>query len=128
MRLTAPIAAGDLIDRITILEIKTARIADPAKLANVRAELAALEEIGRAQLPASPALAGLKAELREVNEALWEIEDRLRELERRRSFDSDFVEAARSVYRHNDRRAAIKRAINREVGSDIVEEKSYAPY
>lgn len=128
MRLTAPIAAGDLIDRITILEIKSDRIADPVKLVNIRAELAALDAIREARLPTGGDLAALKGDLRAVNEALWEVEDRLRDLERGRDFGQAFVDAARSVYRHNDRRAALKRAINEAVGSDIVEEKSYAPY
>ncbi len=121
-------APGELIDKITILEIKTERIGDAAKLANVRTELDVLNRTRDGALPASGELDKLTAELRAVNATLWEVEDRIRECERERDFGGRFVELARSVYRHNDRRAALKRRINELLGSRLVEEKSYAPY
>ena len=126
MHLTAPISPGEFLDKLTILEIKTERIADPAKVANVRREL----ELLRAGWAASPAAAAtditsLVAELKRVNETLWEIEDRIRLKEAASVFDGEFVELARAVYRTNDRRAEVKRAINLALSSDLIEEKSY---
>jgi hypothetical protein len=117
-----------LIDKITILEIKSARIEDLAKLANVHTELALLAATRDCCLLASDALAGLTTELRTVNEALWEVEDALRLCERDGDFGPRFVELARSVYRHNDRRASLKRRINDLLGSRLVEEKDYAAH
>ncbi|MGE5502006.1 MAG: DUF6165 family protein [Ignavibacteriales bacterium] len=128
MSIMAPISAGELVDKITILRVKAARIGDPAKEANVRKELAMLEAIAAQALPASPEIERLTGELAEVNAALWDIEDGKRDCERRQDFGDRFVALARSVYIENDRRAAIKRAINEAAGSDIVEEKSYRPY
>ena len=128
MSIMAPISAGELVDKITILRNKARRIGDPAKEANVRRELALLEAIADQALPKSPELERLTAELAEVNIALWDIEDGKRDCERRGDFGDRFVQLARSVYVENDRRAAIKRAINEAAGSDIVEEKSYKPY
>ncbi len=126
--LHVPISPVEFLDKLTILEIKSARIADPSKLANVRREL----ELLRATWAASPLAArdvtALVADLRAVNEALWEVEDRLRDLEAGKRFDAEFVEQARAVYRHNDRRAAIKRELNVALGSDLIEEKSYKSY
>jgi hypothetical protein len=122
------VPAGELIDKITILEIKARRIADPEKLRHVGAELAALAAVRDTGLPASAELAALAAQLTAVNEALWQVEDDLRDCERRQDFGPRFVELARSVYRHNDRRAALKRAVNDLLGSRLVEEKSYTPY
>ena len=122
------VAPGELIDKITILAIKSERLADADKLRNVRAERATLEAARDASLPASPALAALTAELKKVNEALWEVEDDIRICERGGDFGPRFVALARSVYRHNDRRAALKRRINDLLGSRLVEEKGYAPY
>jgi hypothetical protein len=121
-------APGEFLDKLTILEIKSERIAEPVKLANVRREL----EMLRATWAASP-LAGrdvskLVADLKRVNETLWEIEDRIRRKEAERAFDADFIELARSVYRTNDRRAAIKRELNVALGSELLEEKSYTEY
>jgi tetratricopeptide (TPR) repeat protein len=121
-------APGELIDKITILEIKRERIKDAAKLANVRTELDVLNRTRDGALPSSGELERLTAELRSVNEALWELEDRIRECEREGDFGDRFVELARSVYKNNDRRAALKRSINELLGSRLVEEKSYAPY
>jgi hypothetical protein len=125
---TVDVSPGELLDKITILEIKSRRIADPAKLRNVAAELKALEEARRQALPQTPELAALTAELRAVNEALWEIEDDIRRCERDGDFGPRFVELARSVYRTNDRRAALKRRVNDLLGARVVEEKSYADY
>jgi hypothetical protein len=128
MLLDVQTAPGEFLDRLTILEIKSERIPDPAKLANVRREL----ELMRATWAASPLaardVAGPVAELKRVNEALWEIEDRIRRCEAERRFDAEFIELARSVYRTNDRRAAIKRGLNLALGSEILEEKSYTDY
>lgn len=126
--LAVPIAPGELVDKVTILRIKAERIADPEKLRHVRRELEALEAARERLDDGSEALARLTAELKEVNEALWEVEDALRELERAGDFGPRFVELARSVYHRNDRRAALKRQVNELLGSEIVEEKSYAPY
>jgi hypothetical protein len=128
MSIMAPISAGELVDKITILRVKAARIGDAAKEANVRKELALLEATAAQALPASAEIARLTAELAEVNGALWDIEDGKRDCERRRDFGERFVKLARAVYIENDRRAAIKRAINEAAGSDIVEEKSYDAY
>jgi hypothetical protein len=128
MMLNVPTSPGEFLDKLTILEIKSERIADPAKLANVRREL----ELMRAAWAASPLAArdvtALVAGLRAANETLWEIEDRLRACEAEQRFDAEFVELARTVYHTNDRRAAIKRQLNLQLGSDLLEEKSYRPY
>lgn len=124
-QLLAPIAIGELIDKITILEIKAERIADPAKLHNVTTELAALEDIRRAAGLDIPQMAAHARELKALNAALWDIEDDIRELEAAGDFGDRFVALARSVYLTNDRRADAKRRINAAFGSAIVEEKSY---
>ena len=128
MSIMAPISAGELVDKITILRNKADRIGDPAKEANVRKELAMLEALADEALPKTPEIERLTAELSQVNIALWDIEDGKRDCERRGDFGDRFVQLARSVYVENDRRAAIKRAINEAAGSDIVEEKSYGAY
>lgn len=128
MPILAPVSWGELLDKITILEIKDRRIADAAKRANVRRELDALNaEVARhGTLPEGTA--ALMDELRAVNEALWDIEDEVRDCERRQDFGPRFVELARGVYHSNDRRAAVKRRLNDLLGSELVEEKSYQPY
>ena len=122
------ISPGELLDKITILRIKSTRMSDPEKLANVRLELQALEETWHG----SPyAKSGIEADvnaLLEVNERLWVIEDDIRDKERAKAFDAEFIRLARAVYFENDERAAIKRRINLKLGSSIVEEKSYAEY
>ncbi len=128
MLLNVPTSPGEFLDKLTILEIKSERIADAAKLANVRREL----EQFRAAWAGSP-LAGrdvsrLLADLKAVNVTLWEIEDGIRRHEAERRFDEAFVELARAVYRNNDRRAALKRELNLALGSDLLEEKSYTAY
>jgi len=128
MSLLIPVSAGELIDKITILRVKAERIGDPAKEANVRKELALLEDICVQTIGAVAGLDPLTAELFAVNAALWDIEDGKRDCERRQDFGPAFIALARSVYIENDRRAAIKRRINDLTGSEIVEEKSYQPY
>ena len=119
-------APGELIDKITILEIKAERIQDPGKLANVRHELRLLTAARDRSVPPSAELDALTAELRRVNLALWDVEDALRDCERDEQFGAEFIRLARSVYKHNDRRAAYKRKINELLGSAILEEKSYS--
>jgi hypothetical protein len=123
-----PISPGELLDKITILRIKSARMSDAAKLANVRHELRLLEQTWAGAVPAGVDLAAEERALQEVNERLWDVEDRLRDLEAVRRFDEDFTGLARAVYFNNDERAAIKKRINTQLGSALVEEKSYRPY
>ena len=123
-----PISFGELIDKITILELKAERIADPQKVANIRTELDLLS-VARARFAVTDdATAPLHAELKRINAALWDIEDRIRDCERAKTFGPEFVELARSVYQTNDRRATLKRRISELAGSAIVEEKSYRDY
>ena len=124
----AEISVGELIDKITILEIKRTHNTDPEKRRNIETELETLSATRDGSVPASDELARLSAELKSVNEALWVIEDDIRGLERAGDFGARFVELARSVYITNDRRAALKREINSLSGSRIVEEKLYASY
>ncbi|MBL8570298.1 MAG: hypothetical protein JNK84_14610 [Phreatobacter sp.] len=124
--LMVPASAGELIDKITILRIKSERISDSAKLANVRKELVALEQVLSAHFPAAGAdLRASILELQAINERLWTIEDDIRDCERMGDFGASFVALARAVYLTNDERARVKRAINTAVGSAFVEEKSY---
>ncbi|HEY2416305.1 MAG TPA: DUF6165 family protein [Steroidobacteraceae bacterium] len=123
-----PVSPGELLDKITILRIKCARIADPAKLVNVRLELSRLELSRQESVPGDAGIAAEEAALERVNSELWDIEDRIREHEAQRRFDADFIALARSVYRRNDERAAIKRRINIKLDSTLVEEKSYRQY
>jgi hypothetical protein len=121
------VAPGELIDKITILEIKAERISDDEKRANVRVELAALIESRDRAIVGSDELEALASELRSVNETLWEVEDAIRDCEREGDFGERFVTLARSVYQTNDLRAELKRRINLLLGSALLEEKSYAP-
>jgi hypothetical protein len=123
-----PISPGELIDKITILQIKSERITDPGKLANVRTELSLLEATWQGSGHATQLIAGDWAALKSINQKLWVIEDDIRDLERARTFDARFIELARAVYITNDERARLKRSINTQLGSRIVEEKSYAAY
>jgi hypothetical protein len=120
-----PVSWGELLDKVTILEIKRARIVRPEARANVEKEHGRLRAIARAAL-ARTEIAPLLEALRQVNENLWEIEDAIRLEETRERFDGEFIRLARSVYQRNDERAAIKRQINAVLGSELVEEKSYA--
>ena len=124
MEITVPVSAGELIDKIGILRLKVSRV-PPARVENVRNELVRLEAIAERLLPRSPALDRLITELDGVNAVLWDLEDGVRGHERRGEFGAEFVELARQSYRQNDVRAVVKRRINDEVGSEIVEEKSY---
>ena len=127
--LLVPISPGELIDKITILEIKSSRMSDEAKLHNVRTELTLLNETWTASAFSRQADIGAEwAGLREVNGQLWDIEDEIRDKERAGEFDARFIELARAVYVTNDERAAIKRRINTRLGSVLVEEKSYKEY
>lgn len=126
--ISVPVSFGELIDKITILEIKSARIGDAAKLANVRDELAMLNATWAQNPAAQTDIADVRARLKAVNEALWDIEDRIRLQEKVHAFDAQFIALARSVYVRNDERAAVKREINRKLGSRLVEEKSYEGY
>jgi Family of unknown function (DUF6165) len=126
--IVVPISPGEMIDKITILQIKSARMKDAAKLVNVRVELGLLEETWRSSPFAAHDVASEWKRLREINEKLWDIEDDIRDLERARTFDQKFIELARAVYVTNDERAAVKREINTKLGSKIIEEKSYAKY
>ncbi len=122
------ISPGELIDRITILEIKSARLTGEAKRANIGVELSELTAARQAAVPPSARLTALTGELKEVNEALWDIEDDIRALEAAGDFGPAFIELARTVYKTNDRRSAIKRKINELLGSRLIDEKSYTPY
>lgn len=123
-----PTAPGELVDKLTILRLKAEKIADAAKLANVRREQAALQETADAHLPPSDRLAALWDQLYAINARLWVIEDDIRDCERAGDFGPRFIDLARAVYRVNDERASVKKAINLHLGSRIVEEKSYADY
>lgn len=123
-----PVSPGEVLDKITILRIKAARISDAAKLANVRRELELLERTWADSPYGRCDVAKDEAALQAVNERLWDIEDRIRDKERAKSFDAGFIELARAVYIENDERAAIKKRVNVALGSTIVEEKSYAQY
>jgi hypothetical protein len=129
-----PVSPGELLDKITILRIKAQRMSNPAKVANVRFELTALQATWAAAsdpAAAGAAAMGVDAEisaLMAVNERLWVIEDDIRDKERAQTFDAEFIRLARAVYIENDERAAIKRRINVKLGSSIIEEKSYQSY
>jgi hypothetical protein len=123
-----PVSPGELLDKITILRIKSARMRDASKLSNVRTELDALERIWNASPYAAIDVASDVSALLAVNERLWTIEDDIRDKERAQTFDGEFVRLARAVYIENDERAAIKRRLNVKLGSSLIEEKSYAEY
>ncbi|MGH8159658.1 MAG: DUF6165 family protein [Rhodanobacter sp.] len=123
-----PVSYGELIDKITILEIKSRRITDAAKLANVRNELDLLNATWGNSTASQTDIADERARLLTVNELLWDIEDKIRLKERAQAFDQEFIELARAVYFRNDERAAFKREINLKLGSQLVEEKSYQDY
>lgn len=124
----APVSFGELLDKIAILQIKSERMSDPAKLGNVRNELSALESTWMAHPAASVDVARLRQELKAVNERLWVIEDDIRLKEKAQAFDDEFIALARAVYFENDERARIKKDINLALGSAYVEEKSYQDY
>ena len=128
INISVPIAPGELIDKITILEIKLERISAQTKLVNIKKELDVLTSAYNESIPISDKLKQLMNELKSVNEDLWDIEDEIRSCERIEDFGDSFIKLARSVYITNDKRMGIKRAINDLLGSEIVEEKSYVAY
>jgi RNA binding exosome subunit len=128
MKLKVEVSAGELFDKITILEIKLENIREADKLANIGREYAVLQEVINQEVAQSDELMGLRTALKNVNSELWQIEDAIRVEEKAGNFGPEFVALARSVYRTNDRRMAIKRAINVLLKSSLVEEKSYAAY
>jgi hypothetical protein len=126
--ISVPVSFGELLDKMSILQIKLERIDDPAKRANVNRELQALRVTWEHAPESKQDLAETLAALKRVNEQLWEIEDEIRDHEREQRFDARFIELARSVYITNDERARLKRVLNEQLGSALVEEKSYAAY
>lgn len=123
-----PVSWGELIDKITILEVKSERVKSAAALHNVRAELSRLRDIAADLLASNEQVRAAARELKEINERLWDIEDGIRAREHNQQFDAEFIELARSVYRSNDLRSAVKRKINALTGSQLVEEKQYPVY
>jgi hypothetical protein len=123
-----PISPGELLDKITILQIKSERIEDAAKLANVNRELELLTRVWEQSVESDDEIVALTAKLKKINEALWEIEDDIRDEERNKRFGERFIELARAVYVTNDERADAKKQVNLHLNSSIVEEKSYQDY
>jgi hypothetical protein len=123
-----PISPGELLDKITILQIKSERISDATKVANVRTELGMLEQVWSDTVEDDEQIRALSGELKSINEALWEIEDDIRDEERNKRFGDRFIELARAVYVTNDERANAKKKVNLHLNSSIVEEKSYQDY
>lgn len=130
MLIQAPISLGELIDKITILEIKAVNISDAAKLKNVTHELTILSDKVTSLLDAAgiEKLAPLKADLKAINQELWIIEDDIRDCEYAKDFSDKFIQLARAVYVTNDKRATVKKDINLAFGSELIEEKSYKDY
>ena len=128
MQLHVPVSVGEVLDKITILQIKLARISDARKRINIQTELDALLPLVDGGSFVSSQMQALTAKLKSVNEELWIIEDNIREKEAAKNFDNEFVQLARAVYVTNDKRAAIKKQINLVTGSALIEEKSYEPY
>jgi len=125
--ISVPVSPGELLDKITILEIKMAQIQDENKLKNIHTELSLLNEVAE-KLLSLKKISDLKQELKYVNQDLWKIEDDIRDHEKGKNFNDQFIELARSVYIKNDRRAELKKTINLELGSTLIEEKSYRQY
>lgn len=128
MSINIELSVGELLDKITILQIKAERISEQAKLENINKELQVLTAIWDASVYSQSDLKEDLQALKKVNEALWDIEDKIRDKERDQSFDKEFIDLARSVYFTNDERAEIKKVINTKTGSELVEEKSYSDY
>jgi hypothetical protein len=127
-KICAEISCGELIDKITILKIKAEQITDPEKLKNVLTELAALQQTCDEYIGTHEEVERLQQLLQEINQALWDIEDAIRVKERKKEFDAEFIEIARSVYITNDKRCVIKKEIDKVLGSRITEEKSYEEF
>ena len=123
-----PISPGELLDKITILEIKSERIESVEKKSNVNTELGMLDKVWTDATSEDASLKSMRKELKSINESLWVIEDDIREEERNRQFGERFIELARSVYVTNDQRANVKKRVNLHLNSEIVEEKSYQDY
>ena len=123
-----PISPGELLDKITILEIKSERMDDPQKVANVRHELGLLSKVWSDSVTEDKVVADLHRQLKTINEELWEIEDDIRDEERQNRFGEKFIALARAVYVTNDKRAQAKKEVNLHLGSEIIEEKSYRNY
>lgn len=128
MTINVDLAYGELLDKVTILQIKSERITDENKLSNVNKELDLLNKLWKLDKKSSVDIDSEFAALKDINEKIWDIEDGIRDKERVKEFDQKFIELARSVYISNDKRAEIKRVINLKLGSDLIEEKSYADY
>ena len=128
MAVMIPASVGEVMDKLTILQIKAERITDSEKLVNIHNEIAALEPVCNAEAYQTETVTNLVIALKGVNEELWDIEDKIRLKEAAKHFDEDFIALARAVYVTNDRRAELKKQINQETGSDLVEEKSYQDY
>ena len=128
MSIKIELSIGELLDKISILQIKAERIDDPSKVKNINKELDVLMSLWNDSPYSDTNLSSETNELKNINEALWDIEDKIRDKERNQLFDKDFIELARSVYFTNDKRAEIKRIINGKTGSELIEEKSYSDY
>ena len=128
MSIKIELSVGELLDKISILQIKAERIDDPSKVKNINKELDVLMSLWNDSPYSDTNLSSEINELKNINEALWDIEDKIRDKERNQVFDKDFIELARSVYFTNDKRAEIKRVINSKTGSELIEEKSYSDY
>lgn len=128
MSISIELSVGELLDKVTILQIKAERIIDPVKLENINKELQVLTTLWEASPYSQNDLSENIQTLKEINEALWDIEDKIRDKERDQHFDQEFIELARSVYFTNDKRAEIKKRINQKTGSELIEEKSYSDY
>ncbi len=126
--INTPVSPGEVLDKITILEIKAVNIQDPTKQKNVKRELNILLKTWNENVESSDKITDLKQQLKNVNQDLWNIEDDIRIKESKREFDDEFIQIARSVYVENDKRAAVKKAVNLFLGSELIEEKSYEDY
>ena len=126
--ISTPVSYGEVLDKITILEIKAIKIKDEQKLKNVKHELSILLQTWDKHVDQSNEMNNLKQKLKQVNQTLWDIEDNIRIKESKNEFDDEFIQIARSVYYENDKRAAVKKETNLFLGSELVEEKSYEKY
>ncbi len=126
--INTPVSFGEILDKITILEIKQQHITDAEKLKNVRHELNLLTDTWNKKVTQTSEISRLKEQLKQVNQSLWNIEDNIRIKESKKEFDDQFIQIARSVYYENDKRAAVKKQVNLLLGSELVEEKSYQKY
>jgi hypothetical protein len=128
MNILIEVAPGELIDKLTILEIKSERIKDPNKLVNIEFERRILAKAMADNVPSSPHMDALWKRLKSTNEEIWDLEDRIRDCERSKDFGEAFLVCARAIYHTNDRRASLKREINVAMNSQVIEEKSYTAY